>query len=440
MRDLMMAMAMGAAIPMALLNGFVAYLLWGWTAVLSPAFYLYGFMQSFRFNFVFAIISIGMLILGRVQQKGTFQWNRTTVLLVLFLLHASLSTLFAYRPNPILGDVMSDFAKSMVFCLLMPFFVTSRYRIHAMLIMVAFGLGLHGVVEGGKVLTSGGGHNVQGIPASKLSDNNHFAVGMAMALPILLYLYQYSQKKWVSLAFLGALLLTVMSILGTNSRGGFLAMAVVGIWVVLTSRRKFLSLVVVAVCAVAVLYFAPDTWFSRIDSINDAGQDSSFLGRLFAWQVSSAIALQNPIFGGGMRAQQIGWIYEMFKDAPALFDLTSGFVVGYAVAAHSIYFQVLGEQGFVGLALFLAILGNALITRVEIKNLAKKLGDDFLWARDLADLLAVSVVAFAVGGAGVSLAHFETLYVVVMLQELLKQQLTKQALVQQQDLKAVLEK
>lgn len=437
MRDLLMAMAMGVAIPMALFNGFVAYLLWGWTAVLSPAFYLYGFMQSFRFNFVFAVISIGILILGRLQQKGTFQWNRTTVLLVLFLLHALLSTLFAYRPNPILSDVMSDFAKSMVFCLLMPFFVTSRYRIHAMLIMVAFGLGLHGVVEGGKVLTSGGGHNVHGIPASKLSDNNHFAVGMAMALPILLYLYQYSQKKWVSLAFLGALLLTVMSILGTNSRGGFLAMAVVGIWVVLTSRRKFLSLFLVSVCTVAVFYFAPDSWFSRIDSIGDAGQDVSFLGRLSAWKISSAIALQNPVFGGGMRAQQITWIFEEFRNAPALFSIASDFSVGYAVAAHSIYFEVLGEQGFVGLALFLAILGNALVTRGEINKLAKKLGEEFVWARDLADLLAVSVVAFAVGGAGVSLAHFETLYVVVMLQELLKQQLLNQHGAQLQPLKVV---
>lgn len=425
MRDLMMAMAMAAAIPMALMNGFVAYLLWGWSAVLSPTFYLYGFMASFRFNFAFAVISIGLLLLGRLQQKGVFQWNRTTVLLVLFLLHAALSTLFAYRPNPALGNEMEDFAKSMVYCLLMPFFVTSRFRIHAMLIMIAFGLGLHGVVEGGKVLTSAGGHNVHGIPSSKMSDNNHFAVAMAMVLPILLYLYQYSQKKWVSLGFLVALVLTVMSILGTNSRGGFLAMAVVGIWLVLTSRRKFLSLVVVGMCTLAVFYFAPDTWFSRIDSIGDAGEDSSFLGRLSAWKISAAIALQNPIFGGGMRAQQIGWIYEMFKDAPSLFDLTSGFVVSYAVAAHSIYFEVLGEQGFLGLALFLAILANALITRGEIGRLAKKLGDEFVWARDLADLLAVSVVAFAVGGAGVSLAHFETIYVVVMLQELLKQQLLK---------------
>jgi O-antigen ligase len=164
------------------------------------------------------------------------------------------------------------------------------------------------------------------------------------------------------------------------------------------------------------------------------------LGRLSAWQISSAIAIQNPIFGGGMRAQQIGWIYEMFKDAPALFNVTSGFVVSYAVAAHSIYFQVLGEQGFLGLFLFLAILANALITRIEIKNLAQKLGYDFVWARDLADLLAVSVVAFAVGGAGVSLAHFETLYVVVMLQELLKQQLVKQKLALNQPVHAALKK
>ena len=146
---------------------------------------------------------------------------------------------------------------------------------------------------------------------------------------------------------------------------------------------------------------------------------------MFAWKISAAIALQNPIFGGGMRAQQTGWIFEVFKFAPSLFDLKSELVVNYAVAAHSIYFEVLGEQGFLGLALFLAIFANAIITRGEISRLTKNMSDEFVWARDMSDLLAVSVVAFAVGGAGVSLAHIETFYVVVMLQELLKQQLLK---------------
>jgi probable O-glycosylation ligase (exosortase A-associated) len=200
-------------------------------------------------------------------------------------------------------------------------------------------------------------------------------------------------------------------------------MSVVGLWLVMTSRRKFLSLFVVLLAGCLILLVAPESWFSRMDTIDNAGQDGSFMGRVFAWKISSAIALQNPIFGGGLRAQQVYWVFEKFKDAPSLISIAPEFAVSYAVAAHSIYFEVLGDMGFLGLLIFLAIIGNAVVTRFEIKRLGKSLGPDYMWARDLTDMLTVAVVAYAVGGSAVSLAYFEIFYMVVMLQEILKQHL-----------------
>ncbi|MEH3086142.1 MAG: putative O-glycosylation ligase, exosortase A system-associated [Xylophilus ampelinus] len=423
-------------IPLSLRSATVAYLVWGWTALLTPVYYLYGFMQSFRFNFTFAVIAMGMLALGRVHERGVYRFNRTSLLLVIFVLHASLAVALAYQPNPSNGQLYVELLKLMTFCLLMPFFVNNRTRIHAMMAMIAIGLGLHGVVEGLKVLASGGGHRVDGIPMSKMSDNNQFAVGMVMALPVLLYLYQYLRNRWASLAAMGGLVLTVVAVLGTNSRGGFISMSVVGLWLIMTSRRKFLSLFVVLLAGGLILMVAPESWFHRMDSIDNAGQDGSFMGRVFAWKISSAIALQNPVFGGGLRAQQVYWIFERFKDAPSLISIAPEFAVGYAVAAHSIYFEILGDMGFVGLFIFLAIIANALVTRFEIKRLVKRLGPDHMWARDLTDMISVSVVAYAVGGAAVSLAYFEIFYMIVMLQEMLKQHLRSALAAARQDIAA----
>jgi probable O-glycosylation ligase (exosortase A-associated) len=423
MRDLMMFAAVACLIPLSMMSATVAYLVWGWTALLAPVYYLYGFMQSFRFNFAFAIIAMGMLALGRMHERGVYRFNRTSLLLVVFVLHASVAVALAYQPNPSNMTLYIELLKLMTFCLLMPFFINNRTRIHAMMLMIAIGLGFHGVVEGLKVLASGGGHRVDGIPMSKMSDNNQFAVGMVMALPVLLYLYQYLRNRWASLAAMGGLILTVIAVLGTNSRGGFISMAVVGLWLVMTSRRKFLSLFVVLLAGGLILMVAPDTWFSRMDTIDSAGQDGSFMGRVFAWKISSAIALQNPIFGGGLRAQQVYWVFEKFKDAPSLISIAPEFAVSYAVAAHSIYFEVLGDMGFMGLFIFLAIIGNAVITRFEIKRLVRTLGVEYMWARDMTDMLTVAVVAYAVGGAAVSLAYFEIFYMIAMLQEILKQHL-----------------
>ncbi len=422
MRDLMMLSAMMALVPLSLANGFVAYLLWGWTAVLSPIYYLYGFMQSVRFSLLFAVIAMLMMLLGRLKDRGSFKLTRTSTLFLIFAAHASLSAMFAFPNNPFNMEYYGGLMKVMVFCLLMPVFVTSRLRIHAMLIMVVLGLGFHGTVEGLKFIASGGGHRVSGIPTTMMGDNNHFAVAMVMSVPLAYYLSHYSQKRIVRFGFFCGMLLTVAAILGTYSRGGFLCLAVVGLGVAFGAPKKWVAIGVVLLGAVAVVALAPESWFDRIESIQNAGQDTSFMGRVAAWRISSAIALSNPVFGGGFHALQLQSTWNAFKEEGGLLSFVDiPHMPVIAKAAHSIYFEIMGDLGFVGLFLFLLILGNAIFTRFEIKRMVKRSGERFVWAGHLADLLAVSVVAYMIGGAGVSLGYFETIYVFVTLMEVLKQ-------------------
>ncbi len=98
-----------------------------------------------------------------------------------------------------------------------------------------------------------------------------------------------------------------------------------------------------------------------------------------------------------------------------------------AKASHSIYFQVLGDTGFVGLFIYMALLINALYTGSEIKRLAKKAGNHVMWVADLGDMIRVSLVAFMVGGGGVGLAYYELPYILFTLLEVLKQYLIKEA-------------
>ena len=417
-----MFVAMLVYIPMAFLNPFVAYLLWGWSATVSLNYYLYGFMESVRYNLIFAAITLGLLFIGKLKNRGALELNRTTALLIIFLAHGCFSAIFSYEQNQFNIEYFIFFAKGLIFVLVMPYFLNSRYRIHAFLVVITLGLGFHGVVEGLKVLVTAGKHTVSGLHSTMLSDNNHFAVGMVIILPIMYYLYIYSIKRVAKFGFLCGIFLTVLAILGTKSRGGFLSLLVVGFWLLLTSRRKVLAGGIVLASTVLILLLAPDSWFSRVETLSNASDDVSFMGRVVAWKVSSAIALENPIFGGGFHAVQEQWIWDKFWGNDGLLPFVSTDQTPIvAKAAHSIYFEVLGDRGFIGLGIFIAILFNVFYTRIEIKGIVKNGGSDFLWARDLADLLAVSVAAYAVGGAGVSLAYLESIYVIVMLQEIVKQ-------------------
>ena len=425
MRDLMVASFLVVLVPLAFYRPFVAYLLWGWTALLIPTNYLYGFLAGGRFNFLFAILTLVLVAFGRVKGVA-YEFNRTTGLMLLFMVHVSLSVLFGYPGNPHNAYYYEIFLKAMVYCLLAPLFITSRVRLHAMLLMIALGLGFHGVVIGLKLVSSGGGHIVVGPNGSMLFDRNHLSTALAMALPILYYLYMHSARKWVKLGLLAAFGLTAFTIMGSGSRGGFVALAVTGLWLVKTSRRKFATLFVVASLGIAFYSFAPESWLSRLQTIEHVEEDMSFMGRVIAWKMSSAIALANPLFGGGIHAVQVQYVWDQFLTAQGLLGFISTPIPTFsAKAAHSIYFETMGDLGFVGFLLFLALLLNGLLARREIRTLLAGTGKRHLWAIDMADMLMLSILAYMVGGLNVSLAYLESIYIVLVTIEMLKRHCMK---------------
>jgi len=420
MRDLMFAMMMLVAVPLAIARPFNAYMLWAWTAVVIPTSYFFGFMVNARLNFFFAILTLLLIALGRVPWKS-YQANRVTWWYLVFLIHATFVFLFAYPGNRFNAEYYELFVKGLLFCLVMPFFVRERVHMHALIIVIVLGFGLHGVLNGLKTLASAGGHNVQGPAGTMIFDRNHLSTALALALPLLFYLFQQSSHRLIRLGFLGGFVLVALAIAGSGSRGGFIAMAVVAGWLVLTSRKRWSALALLAVMAVAFVGLAPEEWFSRLSTIETAGADGSFMGRVFAWQVSSAIALNNPIFGGGFHAVQVQGVWDQFKGAPSLLGFLNMPIPDWnAKAAHSIYFEVMGDMGFVGFFIFLGILLQAIRTRYVIKRQLKNMGPQLLWARDMADMLMLAIIAYMAGGAAVSLAYFEIIYMVVMLMEMLR--------------------
>lgn len=421
MRDIAMFLAMLALVPLAFMNSFNAYLLWGWTAMLSPAFYLFGFMQGLRYNLIFGVIALSLWVLGKVDLKGKLSANSTTILLGVFTLHISLSALFSYENNYWNWTYYEGFIKSVIFALLMPVFVTTRLRLHALVLIICLAIGFHGVVEGLKMIASGGSHKVRGIPTTMMSDNNHFAVAMCMVMPILVYLMHNLKDRLARLGAMGGLGLTLLAVIGTSSRGGFLCLAVLAVWYALTSRRKILASALVILLAVLTVQLAPDSWFERMESIKTAEEDSSFMGRVIAWKVSTAVALANPIVGGGLHAIQSTQVWQEFMyrtDLLSFFPTPRPGLVPRA--AHSIYFEILGDLGFVGLGLFVLLIVNAFLTARSIRKLVSG-RPELQWARDLSDALKLSLVAYGVGGAGVSLGYFDLFYVLIMLLEALRQ-------------------
>ncbi len=425
MRDLMFLGGFLVLVPLAFRNTFIAYLIWGWTGLIAIDNYLFGFMASIKLNFTFALITFLMILLKKDTERGTIPFNATVVLFILFFLQGSLSAIFAYEGNRLNWFLYDRFWKEILFAFIMPLVIVKRYRIHAFVLVMCLGMGFHGLIDGLKFFASGGSHLVRGFV--KFGDNNHFAVMLVMAIPLLLYMSSYAKHSLLRLGALAAAIITIAAVIGTHSRGGFVAMTAVALWLVLTSRKRLPALTVFIAGVIFVVAIAPSAWTQRMETIQEAEQDSSFMTRVEAWQVSSAIALHNPVLGGGFHAVATQSVWDRFKGQKGLLGFVDvGFVSDVFRAAHSIYFEVLGDMGFLGFFIFMALLLNALKNSIQINRMAKQGGLDLEWALDLSRSLAATIFAFMVGGLTVSIAYTEFIYMAVMLMEVLKQEVKRQ--------------
>jgi probable O-glycosylation ligase (exosortase A-associated) len=275
------------------------------------------------------------------------------------------------------------------------------------------------MLDGLKFIASGGGHNAAGL--QKFGDNNHYALVLLMVLPLIVYIYRYAASHLVRLMALSVFILTFLAMIATHSRGALVTIVVVGMWIILLGKNKIAGLLMAVVLSVLAFQLAPADWFERMDTIASANEDASFMGRVTAWKRASAIALENPILGGGYHAGQGGGeIFEQFRYKQGLLAFVETPDSNYPAASHSIYFQVLGDLGFIGLFLFFLCLLNVFYCRYEILKLVKVRGANSLWAEDLANLTAAGVIAFMVGGALLSAAYFELPYYLMMFMQCIK--------------------
>jgi probable O-glycosylation ligase (exosortase A-associated) len=218
---------------------------------------------------------------------------------------------------------------------------------------------------------------------------------------MLQYLRTNTADKRVKLGLSAAMGLTVISILASYSRGALLGLGITLGFLFLKARRRVATALIIGSVLLAGLFMLPEGWFDRMQSIQDFEQDQSAIGRFDAWTFAYKLALDHPFFGGG---QLVGNDVVLFKHyVPTAIN---------ARAAHSIYFEVLGETGFVGLGIFLILIYVSFRAASEIIRSTRD-RPELQWARSLAAMLQVSFVGYATTGAFLSLGFFDLYYALV---------------------------
>ena len=213
--------------------------------------------------------------------------------------------------------------------------------------------------------------------------------------------------------------LNLIAVIATNSRGALIGMAAIGLMLLAQSKRKLSVLAIMAVIGAGLVFFTPASWRERMDTISDAQSDSSFMGRVRSWKMNTLVALDRPFLGGGFSSMEDQRVFDIYVNRFSTLDFIPTEDPAGPLAAHSIYFEILGDTGFVGLGLFLAIMATGFNNLRVIRRLTIH-RPEWAWAADLAYALRLTLVGYAVSGAALSMAYFELYYVFTTLISLLR--------------------
>ena len=413
MRDLVLLALLPVFLYVAAQRPFIALGLWIWTAMFFPNAWVYGAASGIRYNLLFGIVTILGYFFSKNKQQ--MQLGNVGVAVVVFLAWTTISTVLTLGLPEVAWDIWVRFFKVVLLFIFVLLVMNKKLHIDFFLWCLVLSIGFYAALEGAKFIVSGGAHRIAGFHGHALGDRNELALAFVMMLPICAYLLKEYAKEsvFIKVGLAGLFVMLTISVIGTQSRGGFVALLALGGYFYVKSQRKVLLTVVIIGMAAVLSGLVSEEWLARMDTIENADKDESFMGRVVAWKLSFIMAVHHPFFGGGFKSleffpvwaqlSQDFFSFPFFYTGEALPDPHS------ARAAHSVYFQVLGDHGFAGLMIYLTILFLAfqktghIIRRVKIQNGAN-------WVRDLATMLRLSIFAFCIGGAALNFAYFEMLF------------------------------
>lgn len=398
MRDVALFGFVLGLIPFILYRPYLGVLAYIWLSVMNPHRLTWGYAYDFSFALIIGATTLVGALLTR--RRGTVPLNSLSIALGLFMLWTSITTIVALYPEESYEKWVVT-AKTLFIVLMIPVLIQTREHFRLLIWVIVLSLAYYGIKGGVFVLATGGAFRVWGPAGSYIEDNNALAVALVIIVPMMRYLQLTSPHKAVRWMLLAMMLLCAVAVFGTYSRGALLAVTAMGAFLWLKGRHKLAFIVIAIISLPFVLSYMPEQWYRRMETIGTYELDSSASMRLNSWGTMLNIAKDRPIFGAGYVVAK-KQVYDRYAPDPSF----------PPQVAHSIYFEALGSHGFVGLALYLALLlshwryAGAIVRKAGVRP-------DLAWARQYGLMMQVSIVGFAVGGAFLSLILFDVPYYLI---------------------------
>lgn len=408
MRDILVAFLIFGSIPFILKRPHIGVLVWSWIGYMNPHRLTFGFAYNFPFAALIGVVTVISMIVSK--DTRWFPRHPATIVLIIFIIWMGVTCTQAMYPD-VAWDSYKRVIKIQMMIFITMMLLQSRERIQQLIWVIVGSIGFYGIKGGIFTLATKGQFMVLGPPDGFFTGNTEIGLIILMTLPLMYYLHQTTANRWVRYGLIMGMLFMLIAAIGTHSRGALVAALAVSGFFWLKSNTKILTGAAGIILLTTLYYFMPPAWHEKMMTTINYQQDASAMGRINAWQAGLNVA-KDRFFGGGFEF----WTPDSFLIyAPNPKDFHD---------AHSIYFEVLGEHGYVGLVLFILYGIIAFLTASNVIKQTRKV-EHFAWANLLARMIQVSLIAYATGGAFLGLAYadigYQLVAVLILLQFLVKQ-------------------
>ena len=422
MRDLAFVGFLTLLFGFGLKRPFLFVLAYVYIDIVSPQRLSYYLLNTIPISQIFFIAALlGWLVAD--SKAGTRLAPRQGLLLLL-LGWAGITTLNADFPVEAL-EKWDWVWKGLVFAIFLPFTLRTKLRMEALLLVLVLSAASIIITGGIKTVASGGGYGVLNLGVdnnSGLYEGSIISILAIAIIPLILYLRRHGTifpPEWRVNLFCAALIFACLLIpIGTEARTGLVCIVALAMLMLRDTKRRLLYIGMVGAAGLIALPLLPASFTQRMDTIQGYQGDESASTRIAVWQWTWDYVQEHPLGGGFEAYRQNNLRYETVATSTAgnAETVVTGTQTDAARAYHSSYFEMLGEQGWPGFILWMAlnIIG---LWRMEIlRRRYRRGGDDTLWIAKFATALQCAHLIYLIGSLFVGIAFQSFVYMWMGLQ------------------------
>ncbi|KQM64949.1 polymerase [Sphingomonas sp. Leaf17] len=416
MRDLAFIAFLLALFATGFRRPFLFVLAYVYIDIVSPQRLTYFLLNAVPIS----LIAVALAVLGWViaDDKRDSRFAPRQALIVVLLLYCWATTIGA--DFPVEAKEKWDWVwKALAFAAFLPLTLRTRLRIEALLLFMVVSAASIIIVGGIKTLASGGGYgqlNLMVDNNSGLYEGSTISAVAVAIVPVIIWFTKYGtifKPDWRVKTFAYALAFACLLIpVGTSTRTGLLCIVLLGLMFVRVAKRKLLYVGMMAAAGLMAVPFLPSAFSERMGTIQGYQGDESASTRLAVWQWTMDFAKSHP-FGGGFEAYRQNKIRIdiVRRDGAAGTRMAEEY--DQARAYHSAYFEMLGEQGYPGLILWLVINLTGLVRMEVLRRRYRDPDGPYAWAGELASALQMGHGVYLLGAAFIAIAFQPFIYMLI---------------------------